>query len=79
MASNTVARTRKQIDAIFKGEDDRLALVVGSGRYHDEVVPLIGGLRKQVERLQLVFLDASTKVLVRRYESSRRRHPFAEA
>jgi len=57
---------------------DRLALVVGSGHYHAEVVPLSGGLRKQMERLQLVFLDASTKVLVRRYESSRRRHPFAE-
>ena len=55
---------------------DRLALVVGSGRYHDEVVPLIGALRHQVERLQLVFLDASTEVLVRRYESTRRRHPF---
>ena len=55
---------------------DRLALVVGSGRFHDEVVPLIGALRHQVERLQLVFLDASTKVLVRRYESTRRRHPF---
>lgn len=55
---------------------DRLALVVGSGRYHDEVVPLIGGLRHQVDRLQLVFLDASTEVLVRRYESTRRRHPF---
>ncbi len=58
---------------------DRLALVVGSGRYHDEVVPLIGELRKQLDRLQLVFLDASTEVLVRRYESTRRRHPFAEA
>ena len=55
---------------------DRLALVVGSGRYHEEVVPLIGSLRTQVDRLQLVFLDCSTKVLVRRYESTRRRHPF---
>jgi UPF0042 nucleotide-binding protein len=57
---------------------DRLALVVGSGRYHEEIVPLIGGLRNQVDRLQLVFLDASTEVLVRRYESTRRRHPFAD-
>lgn len=55
---------------------DRLALVVGSGRHHEKVIPLVGALRHQVERLQLVFLDASTKVLVRRYESSRRRHPF---
>ena len=58
---------------------DRLALVVGSGRYHEEIVPLIGGLRNQVDRLQLVFLDASTEVLVRRYEATRRRHPFADA
>ena len=56
---------------------DRLALVVGTGRHHEQVVPLIGDLRNQVERMQLVFLDASTKVLVRRYESSRRVHPFA--
>ncbi len=58
---------------------DRLALVVGSGRLHEEVIPLIGDLRSQVERLQLVFLDASTEVLVRRYEQTRRRHPFVEA
>ena len=43
---------------------DRLALVVGSGRFHDEVVPLIGALRHQVERLQLVFLDAKGERLV---------------
>jgi UPF0042 nucleotide-binding protein len=57
---------------------DRLALVVGTGRQHEVVVPLIGDLRQQVERLQLVFLDASTEILVRRYESSRRRHPFED-
>ncbi len=57
---------------------DRLALVIGSGRYHEAVVPLLGALRSQVGRLQLVFLDASTDVLVRRYESSRRRHPFGD-
>jgi len=55
---------------------DRLALVVGTGRFHDQIGPLIGDLRRQVDRLQLVFLDASTDVLVRRYESTRRRHPF---
>ena len=55
---------------------ERLALVVGSGHYYEEVVAAIAELRNQVERMQLVFLDASTKVLVRRYESSRRRHPF---
>ena len=57
---------------------DRLALVVGSGRYHEEMAPLVGSLRSQLKRVQLVFLDASTDVLVRRYESTRRRHPFAD-
>ena len=57
---------------------DRLALVVGTGRYHEEMAPLVGVLRSQLGRVQLVFLDASTEVLVRRYESSRRRHPFSD-
>lgn len=55
---------------------DRLALVIGTGRFHEQLSSMIGELRAQVERLQVVFLDASTEVLVRRYESSRRRHPF---
>ncbi len=59
------------------GAIERLALVVGSGRYHQESLPLIGALRGQVDRLQLLFLDATTEVLVRRYESTRRRHPLA--
>ena len=58
---------------------DHLALVMGTGYYHDEVVGIIGGLRDGVEGLRLLFLDASTEALVRRYESSRRRHPFDDA
>lgn len=57
---------------------DRVALVVGTGPYHDQVLPAIQGLRERVERLRILFLDASTDVLVRRYESTRRRHPLAE-
>ena len=56
---------------------DRMALVVGSGRYHEEMAPLVEVLRSKFNRVQLVFLDASTEVIVRRYESSRRVHPFA--
>ncbi len=58
---------------------DRLALVVGTGRYHEEIVTMIDGLRQGFESLRLLFLDAATDVLVRRYESTRRRHPFADA
>ncbi len=59
------------------GAGDRLALVVGSGRYHEEMAPLVNVLRSKFNRVQLVFLDASTEVLIRRYESSRRVHPFS--
>ncbi len=58
---------------------DRLALVVGTGRYHDEIVAMIDGLREGFDGLRILFLDAATDALVRRYESTRRRHPFAEA
>ena len=58
---------------------DRLALVVGTGRYHEEIVGTIDGLRAGIDELRILFLDAATEVLVRRYESTRRRHPFSEA
>ena len=58
---------------------DRLALVVGTGRYHDEIVSTIDDLRSGISEMRILFLDAATDVLVRRYESTRRRHPFAEA
>ena len=60
------------------GGRERLALVVGTGHYHDEIVALLGELRPKLERLQILFLDASTETLVRRYDSTRRRHPFAD-
>ena len=56
---------------------DRVALVVGTGPYHDEVLPAIGELKARGARVRIVFLEASTDVLVRRYESTRRRHPLA--
>ena len=58
---------------------DRMALVVGSGQYQDKIATLVSALRSKFTRVQLVFLDASTEVLVRRYESSRRRHPFDDS
>ncbi|WP_334144706.1 RNase adapter RapZ [Rhabdothermincola sp.] len=54
----------------------KVVLVVGTGPYHDEVLPALDGLAAQGLRLRILFLEASTDVLVRRYESSRRRHPL---
>lgn len=53
----------------------QLALV--AGRQHLELMPRVAGLRGAGHRVRIIFLDASTAELVRRYESTRRRHPLA--
>ncbi len=55
------------------GGYDRVALVMGG--YDEEVSTEVEALRAQVEDVRVVFLEASTDVLVRRYESTKRRHP----
>jgi UPF0042 nucleotide-binding protein len=56
---------------------DRVALVVGTGPYHSEVMPAIDELQQRGDRVRILFLEAATDVLVRRYEGTRRRHPLA--
>lgn len=53
---------------------ERLALV--AGRQHVELLPKVGELRARGHRVRLLFLDASTPELVRRYDATRRRHPL---
>jgi UPF0042 nucleotide-binding protein len=55
----------------------KVVLVVGTGPYHSEVLPALNSVRRQGLDLRIAFLEASTPVLVRRYESTRRRHPLA--
>ncbi|MCP5029674.1 MAG: RNase adapter RapZ [Actinomycetia bacterium] len=57
---------------------NQVALVVGTSRYVDEILPAIGALRRQADRVRILFLDCATDELVRRYETTRRRHPFDE-
>jgi RNase adapter protein RapZ len=56
---------------------ERVALVVGTGHYQDEILPTLAWLRSTGARVRVLFLDASTDALVRRYDSSRRRHPLS--
>src|SRR5690606_20125196 len=58
---------------------DRVALVVRSGGDDDarEVLAALDELASGDRRVRTIFLDATTDVLVRRYESTRRRHPCA--
>ncbi len=55
----------------------RIALVVVTGAYQDEVLPMLAWLRSAGARVRILFLDAATDTLVRRYESTRRRHPLS--
>ncbi|HEX2784913.1 MAG TPA: RNase adapter RapZ, partial [Ilumatobacteraceae bacterium] len=53
---------------------ERLALV--SGRQHVDVLPKVAALRGDGHRVRIVFLDATTAAVVKRYDSSRRKHPL---
>lgn len=57
-------------------EISRLALV--GGRDHDNVLTKVAKLRSDGHRVRVLFLDASTAQLVKRYDATRRRHPLAE-
>lgn len=52
----------------------KLALV--AGRQHVDIIPKITLLRAQGHRVRVLYLDADTRELVRRYDSTRRRHPL---
>ena len=55
---------------------ERLALVVGTHQYQEDLVPAITELRDSGARVRVIFLDASSDVLIRRYDDTRRRHPL---
>ena len=44
-----------------------------------EIRPALDALRATAQRVRILFLDAATDVLVRRYENTRRRHPIGGA
>jgi UPF0042 nucleotide-binding protein len=58
------------------GDIDRLALV--SGRNHDTLLPEVARIRSEGHDVTLLYLEASTPVLVQRYDATRRKHPFAD-
>ena len=55
----------------------RLALVAGSHEYQEDLVSFLNELRESATRVRVLFLDAPTDVLLRRYDQTRRRHPLS--
>ena len=53
---------------------ERLALV--AGRQHLDLLPKVAALRGEGHRVRILFLDAATPELVKRYDLSRRKHPL---
>ncbi|CAB4592960.1 unannotated protein [freshwater metagenome] len=60
------------------GEIDKLCLVVGNARQQAGILGAIETLRSQGHRVRIVFLEATTRELVRRYEATRRKHPLSD-
>jgi RNase adapter protein RapZ len=58
---------------------ERVALVVRTEHYLEELATALEQLRKSQSRVRVLFLEASDEVLVRRYENTRRRHPMSGA
>ncbi len=55
-----------------------VALAVPGGANVNELLGAISDLRHSGARVRILYLEASTKTLVQRYESTRRRHPFGD-
>lgn len=55
---------------------ERVALVMHG--YDEEMASQVELLRSELEHLDVVFLESSNDVLLRRYKSTKRRHPLAE-
>jgi UPF0042 nucleotide-binding protein len=60
------------------GEIEKLCLVVGNARQQAGILGAIEVLRNQGHTVRILFLEASTRELVRRYDATRRKHPLSD-
>ncbi|CAN5767298.1 RNase adapter RapZ [soil metagenome] len=65
-----------ELAAIPGSAVERLALV--AGRQHGDILPNVAAIRAEGHDVTLLFLDASSSELVKRYDATRRRHPMAD-
>ena len=72
-----IALIDKVVELAATGEQSQLALVVGTATHQTDAVLIVHKLRDAGHRVRILFLDASTPELVRRYGASRRKHPLA--
>ncbi len=58
-------------------KDVALVIDIRAGERLDDLGKIIGGLRKSVARVLVIYLEARDHVLVRRYSETRRPHPLS--
>jgi len=63
----------------YEGDRDKLAIVVDARQRRNLSVwsPTLAKLRGAGHRIEVMFLDASDEVLLRRFSETRRRHPLS--
>ncbi|WP_446897875.1 RNase adapter RapZ [Clostridium sp. LBM24168] len=61
------------------GKIDKIALVIDirGGQFFDDIFESLSYLKKRGYKYEILFLDASDEVLVKRFKESRRKHPLA--
>jgi UPF0042 nucleotide-binding protein len=74
----SLVRTIVELASVPGAGIERLALVVGTSPQQAEIVGAIDGLRTGGHRVRIVYLEAATPELVKRYGSTRRRHPLGD-
>ena len=72
-----IALIDKVVELAASGEQSQLALVVGAATHQTDAVVVVHRLREAGHRVRVLFLDASTPELVRRYGATKRKHPLA--
>ncbi|MFL0196063.1 RNase adapter RapZ [Clostridium sp. WILCCON 0269] len=61
------------------GKIDKIALVIDirGGQFFDDIFESLKYLQRQEYKYEILFLDASDEVLIKRFKESRRKHPLA--
>ncbi|MDP4178583.1 MAG: RNase adapter RapZ [Bacillota bacterium] len=71
----------KFAEACFQSEGkiDKIALVIDirGGKFFDDLFDSLNYLKEQNYKYEILFLDASDEILIKRFKETRRKHPLA--
>jgi UPF0042 nucleotide-binding protein len=74
----SLVRTIVDLASVPGSAIERLALVVGTSPHQADILDAVEDLRGSGHRVRIVYLEATTPELVKRYGSTRRRHPLGD-